>query len=339
MCGFVWNSTFEPDRVVYDQAYENDQTHSAVFQRHLTEIADRTIAAAEGRRFHLLEVGCGQGVFLDELAKRASNLLLSATGYDPTYRGERKMPNNVAIAQQYFNRDTASLMTARPNIVVTRHTIEHVPDPVRFLSNIRDAISDDATLLIETPDVEWILSRGEFQDLFYEHCSLFTADSLALAMTRAGWNPLRVDRVFGQQYLFATGTTSRGVENVPPSLSEIAQGKKADPHKFLSNWKNVVRSANQPIALWGAGAKGVTFSILVDPEAEFIKAVIDINPEKQGHYLPKTGIPIVSPKAIIEHGIQTVLVMNPNYVNEITAELASLGSSATVIPVTGGDNR
>lgn len=337
-CGFVWNSAFEPDRVIYDQAYENDQTHSAAFQKHLAEVADRTIAAAESRPFHLLEVGCGQGVFLAELANRAGDLLLSATGYDPTYRGERKMPSNVTIAEKYFNRDTAPLMTVRPNIVVTRHTIEHVPDPVHFLSSIRDAINGDATLLIETPDVEWIVSRGEFQDLFYEHCSLFTADSLALAMGRAGWNPSRINRVFGDQYLLATGTTSHVATDLSHALNKAAESKKLDPHNFLSHWKQVIHSANQPIALWGAGAKGVTFAMLVDPGADAIKAVVDINPEKQGHYLPKTGIPIISPSAAIDLGIQTVLVMNPNYLEEITRKLKSLGSSATVIPVIGGDD-
>lgn len=339
-CGFVWNSSFEPERVVYDQAYENDQTHSDAFRKHLTEIADRTIAVAAGRPFHLLEVGCGQGVFLHQLARRAGALLLSATGYDPTFRGGSSAPGDkITIIREYFNRNTAALMPAQPTVVVTRHTIEHVPEPVQFLSSVRDAIDGEAAILIETPDVDWILSRGEFQDLFYEHCSLFTGDSLAQAMVHAGWRPTSVDRVFGQQYLFALGTSSQSGKEQTPEPRKIKEHNNLDLNKFVDHWKSVIRSAKQPAALWGAGAKGVTFAMLMDPEAEFIKAVVDINPEKQGHYLPKTGLPIISPKTAVERGIQTVIAMNPNYTAEIVTELATLNSSATVIAVIGGDLR
>lgn len=338
-CGFVWNAAFDSGRVVYDQFYENDQTHSVTFRNHLQNIADRVIAAADGRPFHLLEIGCGQGIFLKELAIRAGHLLASATGYDPAYRGGDSLAENTRIVREYFNRDTAGLMKNAPGIVVTRHTIEHVSEPVQFLSNIRNAIEGDATILTETPDVDWILSRGEVQDLFYEHCSLFDGNSMSVAMELAGWQPLNVDRVFGGQYLCAVGKASQP-KPVAMGLSQKAQGEQGfDRHKFTDRWRNAIQTSRQPVALWGAGAKGVTFALLTDPNRELITAVVDINPEKQGCFLPKSGIPIVSPRQIVEFGIQTVFAMNPNYSEEITEELRSIGSKATVIAVDGRDRR
>jgi hypothetical protein len=337
-CGFVWNSAFEPDRAVYDQFYENDQTHSAAFRNHLKEMADRVIAAAGNQSFHLLEIGCGQGTFLNEIATRAGSLLSSATGYDPTYRGSALQPN-IEIVPEYFNRDTASLMSHRPNIVVTRHTIEHVPDTVRFLSNIRDAITGDASILIETPDVEWILSRGEIQDLFYEHCSLFTLDSLGRAMVRAGWQPIQIDRVFGGQYLCALGTATLPTTASPEFSTEAHRPNRLDRAGFVNRWQKKIQDAEYPVALWGAGAKGVTFAMLTDPDGKLIRAIVDINPEKQGCYLPKSGIPIMSPQKAVELGVKTFFVMNPNYLKEISAELASIGSEAKIIPIIGGYNQ
>lgn len=335
-CGFVWNSCFDSDRAVYDQFYENDQTHSAAFRSHLEEMTDRVITAAGNQSFHLLEIGCGQGTFLNEMAARAEGLLSSATGYDPTYRGSTLAPG-IRIIPEYFNRDTASLMPHGPKIVVSRHTIEHVPDPVRFLSSIRDAIDGNASILIETPDVEWILSRGEIQDLFYEHCSLFTLDSLGEAMARAGWRPIKIDRVFGGQYLCAVGA-SASPKSTLPVFPEAHRSSSLDRAGFVSRWKSQIQDAQYPVALWGAGAKGVTFALLTDPDGKLIKAVVDINPEKQGCYLPKSGIPIMSPKEAANLGIKTFFVMNPNYVEEVTAELASIGSEAKIIPVVGGYN-
>lgn len=338
-CGFVWNATFDSSRVVYDQFYENDQTHSITFRNHLQNIADRVIAAAGGRPFHLLEIGCGQGIFLNELAVRAGDLLTSATGYDPAYRGEDNPTNNTRIVREYFTRETAGLMKDAPNIVVTRHTIEHVPEPVQFLSNIRDAIEGDATILIETPDVDWILSRGEVQDLFYEHCSLFDENSMRTAMELAGWRPVNVDRVFGGQYLCAVGSASNPYSAAKESSRKAQGEQRFNRRKFTDRWRKALQTSPQPVALWGAGAKGVTFALLTDPNRELITAVVDINPEKQGCFLPKSGIPIVSPRQVVEFGIQTVFAMNPNYSEEIAAQLRSIGSKATVIAVDGRDRR
>jgi len=79
------------------------------------------------------------------------------------------------------------------------------------------------------------------------------------------------------------------------------------------------------IALWGAGAKGVTFANLVDSEGSWINCIIDINPKKQGKYVPGTGHPIVSYKEIRNYDIRNIILMNPNYRQEILKLLADSG--------------
>lgn len=37
-CGFVWNNTFEPSRLIYDSDYQNEQSHSQVFMDHLSTV-------------------------------------------------------------------------------------------------------------------------------------------------------------------------------------------------------------------------------------------------------------------------------------------------------------
>jgi hypothetical protein len=77
------------------------------------------------------------------------------------------------------------------------------------------------------------------------------------------------------------------------------------------------------IAIWGAGAKGVTFANLIDPQSQRIACVVDVNPNKQGHFVPGTGHPIVGPMDVQAHGIRTALVLNPNYIYEIESLLTS----------------
>lgn len=68
------------------------------------------------------------------------------------------------------------------------------------------------------------------------------------------------------------------------------------------------------IAICGAGAKGVTIANILNN----IKCVIDINPNKQSCFIPKSAIEILSPQdALKRYNIDLILVMNPNYINEV----------------------
>jgi len=71
------------------------------------------------------------------------------------------------------------------------------------------------------------------------------------------------------------------------------------------------------LAIWGAGAKGVTFVNLIDPKREYIDCIIDVNVNKQGKFLPGTGHPIINYKEIPSKKINKVILMNPNYYDEI----------------------
>ena len=79
------------------------------------------------------------------------------------------------FARRYYGPECADI---RADVVISRHVIEHVPDPVALLKTVRLALvgSPHARVYFETPDVTWILKNRVIWDLFYEHCSLFTPD-------------------------------------------------------------------------------------------------------------------------------------------------------------------
>jgi len=50
-----------------------------------------------------------------------------------------------------------------------------------------------------------------------------------------------------------------------------------------------------------------------------VKAVVDVNPAKQGKSLPVTGLQVLSPESFLSQYSEgtTVYVMNSNYIEEI----------------------
>jgi SAM-dependent methyltransferase len=333
-CGFTWNRDFRPELIVYDEDYENDQTCSGVFQAHVERLANDVIDAAAPLRY--LEIGCGQGSFIGLVAGRAGSRLASAEGFDPAWRGaEGEGPFGARIHKSYFVRASLQALAHEPNVIVSRHTIEHVPDPIAFLSAIRDSLGPeaDAAIFVETPCIDWILRHDAMQDFFYEHCSLFTARALALALARCGFYAPVVAHVFGGQYLWARAGARSGAPSLPtPEPLHIGlAAERRDP--FVARWRLCAAQAASRgrCAIWGAGAKGVTFALMLDAGVQPFDHVVDINPAKQGLHLAGSGLAVLSPEQSVARGVASYFVMNPNYRDEIAALLAALGSNAELI--------
>ena len=88
----------------------------------------------------------------------------------------------------------------------------------------------------------------------------------------------------------------------------------------------------EKVVLWGSGSKGVSFlSTLALGDA--IEYVVDINPYRQGHFMPSTGQEIIAPETLKDYQPDHVIVMNPIYCDEIQADLDRLGVSAKICAV------
>jgi hypothetical protein len=187
--------------------------------------------------------------------------------------------------------------------------------------------SPQARVFFETPCVEWILRNQVIWDFFYEHCSYFTAKSLTTAFEAAGFQVESVRHIFEGQYLWLEATIpveKPAITKNPTSIAVLANQFAASEQKLKEDWETKIQelATKGKVALWGAGAKGVTFANLIDPERQWIDCIIDLNPKKQGNYIPGTGHPIVSYQEIASRGITAAVLMNPNYYAENLALLS-----------------
>ena len=327
-CAFVRNAAFDESLLRYGAAYDNDQSCSGMFEGYVEALIQSILAdGVRGRR--VLEIGCGKGYFLQRLCERGDN---EGLGVDATYVGPEQV-GRVRFLRRLYDGEVPGFA---PDAIVCRHVIEHVPEPRRLLEAACRGAGrrTDVRLYFETPELRWILERRVIQDFFYEHCSYFTASSLALAFRRAGLNPTRVEPVFHGQYLWLVGDT--GGAPPPPSpldtaawralLEGYARDEAQARAEALARLESLGREAR--VAVWGAGAKGVTFVNLVDPQASLVACVVDVNPRKQGRYVPGTGHAIVGPEALGDLGVGHVILMNPNYEQEVRAALEQLGVRA-----------
>jgi SAM-dependent methyltransferase len=331
-CGFVFNAAFDLSLMSYDANYENDQTHSPAFSAHVDKLAERLLNESGVRNSRIVEVGSGKGTFLQALVLADSGNL--GWGFDPAYSGPgTTVDGRVEFVRSFYDRAYADLA---PDVVVCRHVIEHVPEPARLLAEIRQA-STGARVFIETPDVEWILRNAVIWDFFYEHCSYFSPNSFVTAFHGAGFSDVKSTYVFGGQYLWVeAGGTSNGEEtrsSDPGDIAWHAQRYAKKEHEMLARWNDTIEELRQTgsIALWGAGAKGVTSASLFDPQSEIINSVVDLNPRKQGRYIAGSGHEIISPAQLVQRGVKSVVLMNPNYFDEVQQLLNVKGIDVKIV--------
>lgn len=295
--GLIFNRAFDAKLMEYDADYQNEQAISSVFQRHLEHVAQ--IVQQHFRGQSLIEVGCGKGHFLEQLQRNGFQI----TGLDPTYEGD-----NPAVIRKYFTTETG----LQADGIVLRHVLEHVEDPCAFLGRIRDANGGRGKIYIEVPCFDWICAHRAWFDIFYEHVNYFRLDDLR----RMFGTVYEAGRAFGNQYLY-----------VIADLATLQSPQRTNDFAFPSDFLRSVdehasrlrNRAPNSFAIWGGASKGVIYALLMQRAGVQIEIVIDVNPGKQGKFLPATGIRVHSPDEGTSKlaGGSDIVVMNGNYLEEI----------------------
>jgi SAM-dependent methyltransferase len=332
-CGFVFNATFDPELMRYGAGYENDQTYSPAFTSHVEKLLTHLLARHEVRNSCIVEVGCGKGDFLRMLVEDESSGNVG-WGFDPSYLGpDRDLEGRLNFVRSFYPEEHAHISA---NFVICRHVIEHVPDPATLFARIHKN-GNDALLFLETKDVEWVLANAVIWDFFYEYCCYFSPRSIANALQQVGFAGVSSRHMFGGQYLWVEASTSPGRIAMPRNpearTQRLVDNYVVRESEMSARWNGTINSLRESggVALWGAGAKGGTFASLFDPRAEILSCVVDLNPAKQGRFIAGSGHPIVAPSELRTFGVESVVLMNPNYLDEVRDLLAREKISVNLI--------
>lgn len=328
-CGFIFNKSFSHFPLHYDLSYDNTQSCSEYFDTYLDQEVENILSGFESEKCFILEIGCGKGDFLKKLLNKNKNAI--GWGFDPSCPGlESEMGGRLHFKPYYYD---ATCITPSPDIILCRHVIGHIPEPLLFLKIIRNALenSPHAHVFFETPSAEWIFEKSSIWDFFYEYCSIFTASSLRIAFERTGFKVDSIKSIFDGQYFWLEAHPVSQKRIFP--LSSYVQTYAEKEVELRKKWFNTLCElrARGKVAVWGAGAKGVTFANLLDPDCTLIECIVDINPNKQGKFLPGTGHPIINPQDLVHHNVTTAIVMNIIYLNEIKNILKQFNISIDLI--------
>jgi hypothetical protein len=339
-CGFISNIDFDPSLTQYTDRYEATQGYSPTFNKFHRALAQDLVDRYDLHGKDVIEIGCDKGDFLTMLCEIGNN---RGVGFDPAYVPGR---HPSAIADQLtFVTDFYSekYIDTRGDFVCCKMTLEHIPDVGDFVGTVRRSVGDDPETVVffQIPNGRYVLRDVAFWDVYYEHCSYFTKGSLARLFRRSGFSVLDLWTAYDDQYLMIEARPAtdapderplEGEDTVEGVLEDVAyfvehmDAKREEWRRKLALWK----AEGKKVVLWGGGSKGVAFLTTLGLTLDDVEVAVDINPIKTGTFMAGTGQEIVAPSFLAGYRPDVVVIMNPVYRQEITADLTAMGLSPII---------
>jgi len=340
-CGHIFNRVFNPECMKYDQEYENSLHFSPRFQEYARSMAERLIHRYNLHDKVIIEIGCGKGDFLMMLCTLGGN---HGIGFDTSYVRERTVDTNterVVFIQDYYSENYADY---EADIICCRHVLEHIQSPRDFLMDMQHAAGNrsGSAVFFEVPNIAFTLRDLGIWDLIYEHCSYFSVSSLVRLFSSCGFEVRDIYETFEGQFLCIEALSDKNIIHTEDTYQNDLERMEQDVGAFserytnkVDKWKHDLDSLNRldkKVVVWGGGSKGITFLNALYL-GEQIQYIVDINPYKQGKYAPGTGQEIVAPEFLREYRPDSIIAMNPVYINEIRQMVETMGITPEIIPV------
>lgn len=334
-CGTLWNRAFDPAKLAYAPGYENALHFSPRFRAFAEALAADLVARYRLAGGRVIEIGCGDGYFLDLMAQ---NGVASATGFDPSMAGTDTAFSGragVTIVAETFN---AAQLDRPVDAILCRHVLEHIQTPLHFLQDIRAAIGNRSVpIYVEVPNAGWMLRAVSLWDVIYEHVTYWTAPAIDALFRRAGFQPVSVSVGFGDQFLMVEAVPAGPDTDPPTGLPDTLDAARRfgeQAARTLADWRARLAALHGKAVIWGAGSKGISFANAL-AETGAITALVDLNTRKHGRFVPGVGLPVVAPEALVGIDPSLILISNAQYEAEIRETVRGLGLSPELAVVAG----
>jgi len=179
------------------------------------------------RLIEALDIGAGTGVFLTSLARKTEHAKLYAHDLsDKNLDYLNRIPNFKGL----FTEDISSL-NKKFNLVSMVQVLEHVLDPIKFLSSIKSVLDRAGALIVNVPDAE----NSAIDLMVYDHCTHFNMGTLESIIEQAGYRVIfKSNRAIpGELVAIAVPdetvipTPSEGFSNLSPQVAYLSKLRDA----------------------------------------------------------------------------------------------------------------
>ena len=292
-CGHAQLAEQVAPNALYSDSYSFRTSVSATARHGTSFFLSALDEIAPGRHFNCaLDLGCNDLYLLKQLQGRAD----ARVGIDPVWASKEDQKDDksiTVIGDTIENVNLDSALEAPTDLVVCRHTLEHIYEPRTVLQQLLAAATENALFLFEVPGFEGVVHRLRFDQVFHQHPQYFTLASFRRLIQEVGgvylshwenyhdWGALLVAFAKGGK-----GQEQRG-EIVEPTFDVSAiRERYAIFRRQLSTANDTLKSL-EGTTIYGYGAAQMlpVLAYHLDNDLSSLTAVLDDDPAKDGlHY-------------------------------------------------------
>lgn len=300
------------------------------FEWFAEEVSRRLGNGSESRA--VLDIACNDGSQLAAFIRQG----WQGYGVDPAENlSERARSTGATIVTEYWDHASADALGRDFDAIVAQNVLAHVSDPLGFLLSCKRVMHGTSKLFVQTSQAD-MFSRGEFDTIYHEHISFFSARSFQELARRAGLvlEDIFITPVHGGSYVFVLSVNGDPAGGNARIELEEAEGRydHALYERFASGAKKTVkdladtidahRAKGMKIVGFGAAAKGNTVLNFGKINLDYI---VDDNPLKQGLYTPGMDIRIEPTDVLARETEPLVIVpLAWNFFDEISRKVKAL---------------
>jgi SAM-dependent methyltransferase len=324
------NITVAKDR--YDLVdYSYTSSNSQISREHWNEFFNSVTSKINLQGGYILEIGSNDGYLLSLFKQITSNV----TGLDASttmvteansrgintvhgiFGESEKLNPNIGDAERKFDA------------ILANNVLNHANNPLKFVKEISSLLNRDGVFIFEVPYWYNTISSLRFDQIYLEHITYFTVESLEYLLSTAGLYINEVELVNyhgGSLRVYASFekecSSNKGNFIVLENNLKLKDEKTYVLYVNKVNqvrdnfFKNLARlkEKNPTSTVFGIGAaaKANTLLTYYGLNSQSVEFIVDSSPFKQGKITPVSLIPIMADETLtkVANGIGIILAWN-----------------------------
>ena len=338
-CFLVQLEEFQtPERIFSDYAYFS--SYSSSWLDHSRRYSEQMVARLGlDESSHVVEIASNDGYLLQFFHERQIPVL----GIEPAANVAKvALQKGIPTLVEFFGRETASSLAGESSadLLLGNNVLAHVPDLNDFVAGMKILLADDGVITMEFPHLIRLIEGNQWDTIYHEHFSYFSFLTVSRIFEAHGLRLFDVEELAthgGSLRIYGAHAEDRSKPETD-AARELRDRERTggfeDLDTYLGYGRRVERDKRQILGFlidlkeqglsvvgYGAPAKGNTLLNYCGVGRDFLDYTCDLNPHKQGHFLPGSHIPIRSPEAIREEQPDVVLILPWNLKDEIMEQL------------------
>jgi len=323
-CGhFQLGNRVSPDFLYSPEnyAFQSLAAKRAVEEKLFVDFISRFIPDSVGS---ILEFGANDLSLANQLAKLGKQVI----AVDPLVSqapADKKISTFPAMVEHFLEAETQYF-----DLIVARHTLEHVDNPLRLLSRIFERVSRRGVVALEFPSLDLLVASQRGDAFFHQHYHYFDLASVHRLARGLGVNILGYSQnrqgSNGGSIMVALGTSgalldlsqfeaSRGIAFGTERASNRAIGFEKFRSGFVAQMENMITliDLNKPLVGLGAGLMTPIFDYHLKGAIGHLPMILDDDSSKHGTSYRNLDVPIKLPnKASLPPGFSALITSLEN---------------------------